>query len=1310
MRHAASLILILALSAPFTVDRADAAGAAASPGNGLRILGPAPGNATTPVVNELGKLKLRVVDANGQDVSVTRWTTDSPSIAKVTKKGVLKGRVFGFALVTASTGRGDVSAFVAVARVTPRQGAMAQGDTKADTGGNVYLSSPSRHVIYQATAVSASVLAGSTGNSGFADGVGDQARFNVPTGLAVDNRADGGVYVADSMNSCIRKISPSGRVTVVLGTPQVEGTMFGDATPVSEAVMRGPSGVASVGRDFYFADTENHAIYYANFQKGEVRLLCGSPDEPGLTDGAFRTARFNRPTGLAISASGRVLAVADTGNNVIRLVGLTEDADGNVRGDVSTLGVGSSARGVEMSKAWRGDDPGDAIAFTGPKSVSFDATENVYVVDETGASVVTRPNGQLPEKVDLAQPGTLGDPASVTVKGTQAFVLNEAAQAEADAIRVAEVGAPVIDQVTPALGPLAGSEDDVVIDGQNFSKEAVVTLGDREITDFVVESARRIRILRTPAQDAPGNRTLTVLTRGGAAQTVFTFRGLPISEIAAGEITTVAGGVPYIGDGGGAKVARLAGPTSVAVDGAGNLYIADPGSSRIRRVDGSGRITTVAGTGVPGYDGDDRLATSARINGPVGVAVDDAGNLYFADTGNSRIRRVSTAGQISTVAGTGISGYDGDDKPATSASLSFPDSVAVDAAGNVFIVDTGNNRIRRVDTTGRISTVAGTGVLGYDGDNKPATSARLRLPSGVAFDDAGGFYIADSFNHRIRHVDASGIITTVAGTGVQGYDGDNKPAVVASLNAPQELASDRAGNLYIADFLNHRIRRLDSTGQITTVAGTGEPGFDGDDKPASSARLALPNGVTLDRTGNVYVADSSNGRIRRVDATGSIATVAGTGSLTNYDGDEKPAIAAGVSFPFAVAIDAEGTLYIADSGDHRIRRVDVSGQITTVAGTGEKGYDGDDKPATSASLSLPQGIAVDGDGNLYISDTANSRIRRVDTTGRITTVAGTGTLGYDGDDKPATSARIAGPQGIAVDRSGNLYVADRNNHRIRRVDAAGLITTVAGTGVSGYDGDNKPATSARLSSPQDVAVDGEGNLYIADALNDRIRRVDPIGNITTVAGTGVPGFNGDGGPATDARLRVPLGIALDGTGGLYIADSGNNRIRHVDAAGQITTVAGTGSRGYDGDGEPAMSASFNSPQGMAVDGSGNLVIADTSNSAVRVVRLAEASSNAAEARNDLESGVKRRIEFPSLRRVREESNAGSHTALQCASQRRHVRAPSPPAFPRSSPSRARGRSAAWPSGSPPASPRRCSARTSAGSGRKAGTSSTGSAP
>jgi uncharacterized protein (TIGR03437 family) len=638
--------------------------------------------------------------------------------------------------------------------------------------------------------------------------------------------------------------------------------------------------------------------------------------------------------------------------------------------------------------------------------------------------------------------------------------------------------------------------------------------------------------------------------------------------------------------------AGLNDPRSAAVDKAGNVFFAD-GNTVLRLDATTGVLTLMAGNGTPGFSGDNGPATSAQLAGAEGVAVDAAGNLYIAEESNSRIRKVSN-GVITTVAGNGTPGFSGDNGPATSAQLNDPQSVAVDAAGNLYIADGGNARIRKV-SNGIITTVAGNGDGEYSGDNGPATSAQVS-PTGVAVDAAGNLYIADAGNDRIRKV-SNGIITTVAGNGISGYGGDNGPATSAQLDHPEGVAVDAVGNLYIADSSNLRIRKV-SNGIITTVAGNGDDydsgngdyEYSGDNGPATSAQLHHPEGVVVDAAGNLYIADSWNGRIRKV-SNGVITTVAGNG-IYGYGGDNGSAASAQLNDPQGVAVDAAGNLYIADTYNNRIRKVS-NGVIVTVAGTGTQGYSGDNGPAISAELGFPYGVAVDAAGNLYIADFGNNRIRKV-SNGVITTVAGNGTYGYSGDNGPATSAQLNYPEGVAVDAAGNLYIADTSNNRIRKV-SKGVITTVAGGG-SVLLGDNGPATSAQLYNPIGVAVDSAGNLYIADPNEGRLRKVSN-GVITTVAGGG--SVLGDNGPATSAQVS-PAGVAVDSAGNLYIADSLNNRIRKV-SNGIITTVAGTGTSGYGGDNGPATDAQLSDPQGVGVDAAGNVYVADSDSNRIRVL-------------------------------------------------------------------------------------------------------------
>jgi sugar lactone lactonase YvrE len=337
---------------------------------------------------------------------------------------------------------------------------------------------------------------------------------------------------------------------------------------------------------------------------------------------------------------------------------------------------------------------------------------------------------------------------------------------------------------------------------------------------------------------------------------------------------------------------------------------------------------------------------------------------------------------------------------------------------------------------------------------------------------------------------------------------------------------------------------------ISLVAGNGTAGYNGDGIPAASAELNLPRALTVDAAGDVFVADTFNHRIRRIDPGGVITTVAGNG-VAGSTGDGGPATAAEIKWPHSVAVDRAGDVYLTDSPNHRIRKVDhATGIITTVAGTGTAGYNGDGIPATSARIDDPKGVMVDDDGQghvtVYIADSLNQRVRKVTPDGIIHTIAGTGAQGYNGDGIPATRASLYRPRGMALDAAGNVYIADDDNHRVRRIDPNGVITTIAGTGVAGYNGDGIPATQAQLNNPRTLALDPAGFLYIADGTNSRVRRVDLAGGvITTVAGTGVNGYSGDGGAATSAELAAARGVGLGPDGTLYIADTFNSRLRKV---------------------------------------------------------------------------------------------------------------------------------------------------------------------
>ena len=675
---------------------------------------------------------------------------------------------------------------------------------------------------------------------------------------------------------------------------------------------------------------------------------------------------------------------------------------------------------------------------------------------------------------------------------------------------------------------------------------------------------------------------------------------------AQGVITTVAGTTwRFTGDGGPATNAPLGDLWGVAVDSAGNVLAVDMGNHLVVRIAPNGILTVVAGTGAPGFSGDGGPATRAMLSFTEsgGVALDAAGNLYIADSANGRVRKVTPEGRITTIAGTGAGGFSGDGGAATAAALGgFPGSVAVDGSGNLYFPQRYYHRIRRVSPDGTISTFAGNGTAGYSGDGGPASNASLSNPWGVAVDLAGSVYIADSDNHRIRKVPRGGVITTVAGNGTQGFSGDGGPAVSASLCHPTAVAADLSGNLYIADECNHRIRRVSSSGIITTVAGSGSADYSGDGGSATRASFNAPHGVALDAAGNVYVTDAASRRIRRFSQGGTISAIAGNG-LFKAPIDGVAATTSFLSTPAGIAVDGKGNAYIVDLRNQRIRKVNRAGVITTVAGNGIAGFSGDGGPATAASVNLyfNSGLTVADDGSLYIGDTYNQRIRKVTPDGLIVTVAGSGSYDFSGDGGPATKAAFRFVFGVARDNLGNLYVADNWNHRIRKIALDSTITTVAGNGVQGFSGDGGPATSASLNYPVAMALDATGNLYISDAGNNRIRRVIQNGVISTIAGNGTAGFSGDGGPATSASLYSPVAISLDNAGNLYVADRANQRIRRIAPDGTITTVAGNGKWGYSGDGGIPTNASLGNPWSVAVDTAGNVYICDTDNDRIRKV-------------------------------------------------------------------------------------------------------------
>jgi hypothetical protein len=728
-----------------------------------------------------------------------------------------------------------------------------------------------------------------------------------------------------------------------------------------------------------------------------------------------------------------------------------------------------------------------------------------------------------------------------------------------------------------------------------------------------------------------------------------TYFGQPM---VANSIYTIAGTghSGYSGDGGAATAEQVQYPRGICVDSEGNIYIGDTNNHRVRFIPTTtatffgqamtaNYIYTIAGNGTGSYGGDDGAATSAQLNNPRGVDVDAQGNVYIADYTNHRVRFVPktsgtyfgqsmTANSIYTIAGNGTGAYGGDGGPATAGQINNPNNLSVDAGGNVSIADYSNHRVRIVPktsgtyfgqtmTANSIYTLAGDGTASFGGDEGAATSAKVRNPYDVSYDADGNVYIASLANYRIR------MIPIKSGT----YFGQSMTA-----------------------------------NSIYTIAGFGSSTYAGDGKLATTVGIN-PVFVSLDARGNVYLASlnrvfivaKTNGTYFGRDMTANyIYSLVGNVPLSFME--EALSTGIGVNDPAGVSVDGDGNLYCAEPSYNAVRFVPknagtyfgrsmLANAVYTLTGGYSGAYAGDGGIATAARLRDSEGLTIDLGGNVYIGDTDNHRIRFIPrasgtyfgqamTADYIYTIAGNGTGSYGGDDGAATSGQIYEPRGVRVDRSGNLFIADSKNHRIRFIPivsgtyfgqsmTANFIYTIAGNGTGSYGGDAGAATLAQINNPYDVSVDEGGNVYVADYTNHRIRFVPKVGgtyfgvamtanSIYTIAGNGTGGYLADNVAATSTRIRNPKGVSVDPGGNVYIGDNVNNRIRFVPkragtyygqamTANFIYTIAGNGSSIYNGENGLATGKTLYYPSNVFAEGGHEVYISDERNDRIRMV-------------------------------------------------------------------------------------------------------------
>jgi len=650
---------------------------------------------------------------------------------------------------------------------------------------------------------------------------------------------------------------------------------------------------------------------------------------------------------------------------------------------------------------------------------------------------------------------------------------------------------------------------------------------------------------------------------------------------------------PEIGDGQLATSVILTLVDGIVVDSEGNIYLSHRSKNRIRKIDKNGIITTIAGNGEAGFSGDGGPAIAASLNSPAGLAFDNEGNLFIADRNNHRIRKVTQSGIITTVAGNGVGDFSGDEGPAIEAYLNHPSDVACDDKGNLYISDRSNNRIRKVDSSGMITTYAGLGVAWYGGDFEEALDAFIKFPFGIHVDKNGDLLIADRGNNRIRKVNQFGFIATVAGDGLFASRGDHGPALQANLAYPTGVTTDNKGNIYIADRNNSRVRKVDTNGVITTIMGTGATLFNGDQMLAPQANLHLPFALAFDPTyENLYVVDRSHFRIRKLNFKNQrVETVAGNGKAL-FKGNEGSALGATLNNPSGIILDKDEKLIFADQMHNSLRKIDLHGKIFNFAGTGKLGNSGDGDLALNATLFRPSAITLDSSQNIFfVSRLGNGwNIRKIDRNGKISLYAGSAKVGTEGDNGPAIMASFYSIRDIAVDLGGNVYVADAANPFIRRINKNGIISKVA---------EKTWGALAGEIHPNGLAIDSEKNIFVSDSGSSKIWKIDRNENVTHFAGTGDFEDHGDGGPALFAGIRSPADLLFSPSGDLYILEERSHRIRKIDKEGMIHRVAGTGQQGFSGDGGLAIQAQLNNPHSMIFDAMGNLYFTDRLNNRIR---------------------------------------------------------------------------------------------------------------
>jgi sugar lactone lactonase YvrE len=1046
-----------------------------------------------------------------------------------------------------------------------------------DGTGNIYIADFDNNRIRKIDSTTGAITTfagGGSGCAGQSDTLGDgcaatEGVLNTPSDVAVDYA--GNVYIADYSNNLIRRVDAATNVitTFAGGSPKctTPTDTVGDGCPATGAVLATPFSIALDGSgNLYIADTGNNRLRKVDATTGFITSIAGNGVAGSTGDGGAATAaELNEPGGVAVDSLGNIYVGEYYGFRISRIdsaTGLITTVAGN-----GTLGNSGD------------NGPATQAQLSGPWGIGVDSAGDLYISDYP-SNVVRKVNAATGVITTIASGG----------RGTYGLSLDGAgnlylADGNDDLINTistgplnfpqTNVGSSSAPQTITAsnIGNSSLIFSDFIV-SQNFGIDSGTTTCSTS-SPLAIGTSCTVGIVFAPTAGGNLAGTLTItdnaLNVSGATQQV-QLSGVGNAVVGA---TTTSIDAPTITYGSPAGVTVSVSSGQGTVTGSVSLTV-DNGSPLIQPLSSGSTTFSVSGLGA----GSHNLSASYAAQGNFGAS--SASGMLQVNQAIPTISISNIPNNAQYVYGgsfTPTYAYNGDGTPSVTSSTP---ATCTATGGVVSFVGVGTCTLTSQAT-------AGTNYAAITGSPQSFAIAPVVIsgpavttsPNPVSFPTTQVGSAAATQNVLLSinaSLTISSISVPLSQGGVQEFivgivsgcivDGTTTIPTLSICTVPITFQPSYPGMrglpLVVQSSLGTFNFALEGTGVgpalaftpgiITTTAGNGIVGYGGDGGPGTAAELTNPQGLVVDNLGNLYVADQTNHRIRKVDTAGTITTVAGNGTA-GYAGDGGPATSAELNNPSGVAVDGSDNLYIVDESSHRIRKVDTAGTITTVAGNGTAGYAGDGGPATSAELYYPVSVAVDNAGNLYIAEYFNSRIRKVDATGTISTVAGNGSLGYAGDGGPATAATLFYPTGVALDNAGNLYIADQNNQRIRKVDANGIITTVAGNGTAGYVGDGGPATSAAIDRPTGVSLDNAGGLYIAEYGGNRIRKVDVNGTITTVAGNGIPGFTGDGGLATNGQLNVPEDLALDSGGNLFIGDSNNARIRKVDVTTSALTFA-----------------------------------------------------------------------------------------------------------------------------------------------------------